>query len=112
MYRRPGTLLPLERRILDIAVRRGNEGMYGFALAQELAGERGTTGLVAHGTLYKVLDRMRRAGLLTATWEESRAADADHRPRRRMYRVTAEGVRVARAAPVSSTSLRVEGASS
>jgi PadR family transcriptional regulator, regulatory protein PadR len=90
MYRKPGTLLPLERRILEIALRNPESGVYGFALAQELAGEKGQTRLVSHGTMYKVLDRLRRGGLLTAEWEDAAAAEAEGRPRRRVYRVTAD----------------------
>jgi len=102
MYRKKGTLLPLERQVLEIAVTRQASGVYGFLLAQELAGERGETRLVSHGTLYKALDRMRRAGLLAAEWEPAEAAADEGRPRRRIYRVTAEGARAldaARAAP-------------
>jgi DNA-binding PadR family transcriptional regulator len=110
MYRRAGTLLPLERRILEISVRRADTGVYGFSLAQELAGERGQTNLAAHGTLYKALDRLRRAGLMTAEWEDADSADAQHRPRRRMYRVTAEGVRAIQTAATPSRAVRVEGA--
>jgi PadR family transcriptional regulator, regulatory protein PadR len=93
VFRKPGTLLPLERQVLEIAVGRAASGIYGFALAQELAGERGETRLVSHGTLYKALDRMRRAGLLVAEWEPAEAAAAEGRPRRRVYRVTAAGMR-------------------
>ncbi len=92
MFRKPGTLIPLERRLLEMAVRHHDRGVYGFALAQELAGEEGETKLVAHGTMYKALDRMRRAGLLSAEWEDAEAAAAEGRPRRKIYRVTAEGV--------------------
>ena len=63
-FRKKGTLLPLEQRILELAVAHRGGGVYGFALAQELAGEGGETKLVSHGTMYKALDRMRRAGLL------------------------------------------------
>ena len=67
----------MERRVLEVGLRSGDSGMYGFLLAQELAGGSGETRLVAHGTLYKALDRLRRAGLLEAEWE-----DADERSRR------------------------------
>jgi DNA-binding PadR family transcriptional regulator len=100
-FRKPGTLLPLECRILEVAVR-APSGVYGFALAQELAGDRSDVRLVAHGTLYKALDRMRRAGLLEADWEDPDAAAAEGRPRRRIYVVTAEGRRVLDAAVVES----------
>jgi DNA-binding PadR family transcriptional regulator len=103
VFRRPGTLLPLERRILEVAVQRAPGGVYGFSLAQDLADEDGHTRLVAHGTLYKALDRLRRAGYLTAEWEDAEAAASAGRPRRRVYQVTAEGRRIlvatAQAAP-------------
>jgi DNA-binding PadR family transcriptional regulator len=90
-YRKQGTLLPLERQVLEVGARRGADGMYGFSLAQELAGETGETRLTAHGTLYKALDRLRTAGCLEATWEDPDMAAAAGRPRRRMYRITAVG---------------------
>jgi PadR family transcriptional regulator PadR len=102
MYRKQGTLLPLERQVLEIAVTRQDSGVYGFSLAQELAGERGETRLVSHGTLYKALDRMRRAGLLVAEWEPAEAAAEENRPRRRVYRVTVEGARALEAARAAS----------
>lgn len=67
-------------------------------MAQELSGEGGETKLVAHGTMYKALDRMRRAEWLTAAWEDSEIAEAEGRPRRKIYRVTAEGMQVLQAA--------------
>lgn len=69
-------------------------GVYGFALAQDLARGEERTGLVAHGTLYKALDRLRRAGYLSAEWEDARTAEDARRPRRRVYHVTAEGRRI------------------
>ncbi|USX48850.1 helix-turn-helix transcriptional regulator [Lentzea sp. HUAS12] len=53
------------------------------------------------GSVYPLLDRLERAGWVTSEWED----DAQRRgPRRRMYRLTAEGAAearkvVARAAP-------------
>jgi DNA-binding PadR family transcriptional regulator len=91
VFRRPGTLLPLERRVLELAVERAPERVYGFSLAQALAERDGTTRLVAHGTLYKALDRMRRAGLLAAEWEDAAVAAAEGRPRRGVSELTAAG---------------------
>lgn len=91
VYRKRGTLLPLERQVLEVGARRGEDGMYGFALAQELAGETGETRLTAHGTLYKALDRLRAASYLAATWEDADSAADAGRPRRRIYRITAAG---------------------
>jgi PadR family transcriptional regulator PadR len=61
---------------------------YGLALMQE-------TGLPS-GTLYPVLTRLDRAGWVTSRWEELDPA-AEGRPNRRYYRLTADGVAVARA---------------
>jgi PadR family transcriptional regulator PadR len=94
VFRRPGTLLPLERRVLEIAAERAPDGVYGFSLAQDLAQQDGRTRLVAHGTLYKALDRMRSAGLLSAEWEDAAVAADEGRPRRRLYQVTAAGERL------------------
>jgi DNA-binding PadR family transcriptional regulator len=41
--------------------------------------------------LYKALDRMRTAGLLTAEWEDADTAAREGRPRRRIYAITAAG---------------------
>ncbi|WP_261571155.1 PadR family transcriptional regulator [Frankia gtarii] len=47
------------------------------------------------GTLYPMLARLQGEGLATSAWEPARA-DAGGRPPRRFYRLTGEGVRVAR----------------
>jgi PadR family transcriptional regulator PadR len=52
---------------------------------------------LASGTLYPILFRLERAGWLESRWEEEDPR-ALGRPRRRFYRVTAEGARNARAA--------------
>lgn len=48
------------------------------------------TGL-ASGTVYPVLSRLERDGLVDSSWEDEASAAADGRPARRYYRVTAEG---------------------
>ena len=92
MRRRAGTLLPLEVEILDAALRlwrNGGEHFHGFALAKVLAGDGST--LTAHGTLYKALGRLEKAGLLESEWEDAEAAEQEGRPRRRLYGVTGAG---------------------
>ncbi len=106
-YRKRGTLIALELAILEAAVDHAPDGVYGFSLAQDLAGGNGS-GLVAHGTLYKALDRLRRAGLLEASWEDAAAAAGEGRPRRRMYTVTAAG-RQAAAGAQTATQRRLVG---
>ena len=45
---------------------------------------------------------MTEANLLEASWEDAAIAEAEGRPRRRLYQVTAEGERVALAAKATS----------
>lgn len=47
------------------------------------------------GTLYPMLARLEQEGVVVSSWEE-RLEDLAGRPRRRYYRLTGEGVRVAR----------------
>ena len=53
------------------------------------------------GTVYPILMRFEQAGWLTSAWEEIDPQVAG-RPRRRFYRLTAEGVRSARVALVEA----------
>jgi PadR family transcriptional regulator, regulatory protein PadR len=111
MRRRPGELLPIEQAILvggiELAAS-GEPDFYGFAMARRIREASSARQLTAHGTLYKALGRLERAGLLTSSWEEPGLAEAQHRPRRRLYRVTASGAQAAArsAAQRSSTARR------
>lgn len=94
MRRKPGAILPLEVSILGTAVelaRAGVEDFHGFELAKRLRDDEGRHKLTAHGTLYKALTRMEKAGLLTSTWEDPDLATSEGRPRRRLYSITANG---------------------
>ena len=90
--RKPGRLFPIEFDVLEcgLALQASDGSFYGFALARALSDHSGTE-LTAHGTLYKALGRMKDSGLLESTWEDSAVADAENRPRRRLYTVTGEG---------------------
>jgi PadR family transcriptional regulator, regulatory protein PadR len=96
--RRPGVLLPLELAILDVGttLQAAEGSFFGFGLARALAGRDGSA-LLAHGTLYKALNRMAEAGLLEAEWEAAEPAEVAGRPRRRLYRVTGAGEAALRA---------------
>jgi DNA-binding PadR family transcriptional regulator len=90
--------LPLETEILDAALalqRDGDGSFYGFGLARTLRERSGSRSLTAHGTLYKALGRLERSGLLASRWEDDAV---EGRPRRRLYELTADGARIARAA--------------
>jgi PadR family transcriptional regulator PadR len=95
--RKPGTLLPLEVEILEVALsmlRAGQATFHGFGLAQTMRDQTGSRSLTSHGTLYKALSRLEEFGLLTSRWEDAAAA-IEGRPRRRLYELTGEGARVA-----------------
>lgn len=99
--RKSGQLLPLERRILAAAAeihRTGDRTFHGYAIARHLQGDEGRRSLTSHGTLYKALSRLHRAGLLEATWEDPDAAASEERPRRRLYEITGLGFEVLRLA--------------
>ena len=83
----------MEVRVLEIAQQAQSDGepMYGFALASALS-EDGGKSLTGHGTLYKALARMADAGLLDTEWEDPAIAEAEGRPRRRLYRISPNGV--------------------
>jgi DNA-binding PadR family transcriptional regulator len=94
MRRKPGAVLPLEAAILAAAVQLSTAGetrFHGFLLAKHLRDAEGAKLLTAHGTLYKALGRMEKAGLLASAWEDPDAAAEEGRPRRRLYEITAAG---------------------
>ena len=61
---------------------------YGFEILD-------VTGLRA-GTVYPVLRRLEKEGLVQSSWERAAAARAEGRPPRRNYRLTRAGQRLAR----------------
>ena len=94
MRRKAGSLVPLELSILEAGIElvvRGAPYFHGFLIAKEIKEREDARLLTAHGTLYKALDRMQKAGLIESEWEDPATAAAEGRPRRRLYRVTATG---------------------
>ena len=110
MRRKPGTLVPLERHILEAAMSLRSMGVaepHGFLLARTIGEVTGQRQLTAYGTLYKALDRLERAGHLESRWEDPNFAAEGSRPRRRLYHVTPTGERAladARAAAAAAES--------
>lgn len=95
--RKKGVLIPIEAAILRCAVdlqRRGETEFHGFFIAKELRDRDEARRLTAHGTLYKALDRLEKAGLVQSRWEDPDAAASEGRPRRRLYQLTGLGERV------------------
>ena len=81
MRRKPGTLLPVEVAILVAALENGGDAeFYGYAIARRIQANASAKMLTSHGTLYKALDRMVKAGLLSTHWEDPEISAAEERP--------------------------------
>lgn len=92
--RRPGALFPIEADILGAAIglaAAGRDEFHGYELAQKATGAQLAS--VGPGTIYRALQRLEQMGFLEGRWEAARIATAQGRPRRRYYRLTAEGRR-------------------
>jgi PadR family transcriptional regulator PadR len=108
--RKPGTLLPLETEVLELALsmlRSGQPTFHGFGLAQAMREQTGSRSLTGHGTLYKALSRLEQFGLLASRWED--AAAAEGRPRRRLYELTKHGAEVVAAQAITGKADRTPG---
>ena len=77
---------PLER-VLRVLTADPSAPHYGYDLMKAAK--------LPSGTLYPMLARLQQDGLVESEWEAPRE-DAGGRPPRRYYRLTAEGLRVAR----------------
>jgi DNA-binding PadR family transcriptional regulator len=107
MYRKKGELIPLEASILRTGLElraRGQVAFHGFGIASEMRDRGEAKRLTAYGSLYRALDRMERAGLLTSSWEDSPPSASRGRPRRRLYEVTAAGEAALAALPIKTAS--------
>ena len=72
-------------------MRQGEAEFHGYAVAKEIRSREAARRLTAHGTLYRGLERLESRGLVASRWEDPEIAAMEARPRRRLYRVTAEG---------------------
>lgn len=92
MARDPRSLLPLNPRAFYILLALAEEESHGYAIAKSV--EAATDGVVrlTAGTLYPLIRQMLADGWIT---ECGMAADQD--PRRRLYRLTVWGTRIAQA---------------
>lgn len=73
-------------RVLGTMLEEPRASYYGLELAEVAS--------VSPGTIYPMLARLEKAGLLESAWEDRRPADSG-RPRRRLYRLTGPGQKVA-----------------
>lgn len=83
---------PAARRVLQALVEAGTSGRHGYDLCREAD--------IKSGTLYPLLMRLEAQGYMTADWQ---AAETPGRPPRHVYRLTAQGQRLAAENPVKPT---------
>lgn len=88
-------LLPLPPAAFHILMVLGDEDRHGYAIIQEIATRTDGAIRLSAGTLYRSLQRMVEQGLIEETAE--RPAPDEDDERRRYYRITKFGGRVARA---------------
>ena len=81
----------------------GTDEFHGYVLAKQMRDDDGARRLIAHGTLYKALDRLGSMGYLESRWEDPVLAAEENRPRRRFYRVTPAGSKVLAESPAPVT---------
>lgn len=77
---------PLGRQTLRVLAAVRDGARYGLDIVERTE--------LPSGTVYPVLARLRRRGLLESRWEEDEVAAREGRPRRKYHRPTAEGYRV------------------
>ncbi len=72
----------------------GDEPLYGYAIAKEVAARSGGQLRLTPGVLYPLLKQLETQGLITSTWEEVKADDSspdDTGRKRKWYRLSAKG---------------------
>jgi DNA-binding PadR family transcriptional regulator len=100
MRTRQGTeaesLLPLTAQVFHILVALADRDQHGYSIMQDVAARTGGKVMLNAGTLYGMIRRLLEQGLIVELGERERPSpDADER--RRYYRLTPFGRRVAKA---------------
>jgi len=96
MKRKGDALMPFEAMLLCAGLElraRGSAEFFGYQVAKHLEDTDGAYRASGYGTLYRTLDRLEEAGMLESHRESPEIAEAERRPRRRLYRVTPIGER-------------------
>lgn len=91
----PGDLLPLSPPVYHVLLALGDRAMHGYGIMEAFEVATGGRETLLAGTLYATLARMKQQGLVEEA--EAPPGESSGGPRRRYYRVTDLGRRVARA---------------
>ena len=93
--REPADLLPLTPAVLHVLLALADEERHGYGIMKEVEGRTGGEVRLGPGTLYGAIKRMLAGGLIEESGERPDPELDDQR--RRYYRITDFGRRVARA---------------
>jgi DNA-binding PadR family transcriptional regulator len=91
----PAALLPLPAAVFHILIALADRDRHGYSIMQEVAARTGGTVQLSAGTLYSSVRRMLEQGLIEELVESPDPSSTDER--RRYYRLTRFGKRVAAA---------------
>jgi DNA-binding PadR family transcriptional regulator len=105
--RKPDSLLPLPAAVFHILIALADRDRHGYSIMQDVAARTGGKVQLSAGTLYSSIRRMLEQGLIEELPESPDPSSTDER--RRYYRLTRFGKRVA-AAEVERLTALVEQA--
>jgi DNA-binding PadR family transcriptional regulator len=91
----PEEIIPLRPVIFEILLLLNERPLHGYGIMKEVAGRSGGRTILGPGTLYRTLKEMQHLGLVAPTRKQAGAEKDDDR--RRYYRITKHGHRVAAA---------------
>lgn len=90
-------ILPLSPQVFHILIALWQGEQHGYAIMQDVAARTGGKIRLSPGTLYGSIKRMLEHGVIVELTERERPRAADDDERRRYYRLTPFGRKVARA---------------
>ncbi|HTX34934.1 MAG TPA: helix-turn-helix transcriptional regulator [Bryobacteraceae bacterium] len=93
----PQDLLPLSPPVFQILLSLAGGDQHGYAIMQEVASRSGGKIRLSPGTLYGTIRRMLEQGVIAELSDRDRPAAPHDDQRRRYYRLTTFGRKVARA---------------
>lgn len=106
----PDDYLPLPRDTFDVLVSLADQDRHGYAILQDILERTGGRIRLSPSTLYAVIRRLLESGLIEELDDRPDPAHDDER--RRYYRLTALGRRVARAEAARLTRLLADARAS
>jgi DNA-binding PadR family transcriptional regulator len=91
------SLLPLSPQVFHILVALADRDRHGYSIMQDVASRTGGKVRLSAGTLYGCVQRLLEQGLIMELSDRERPAPSKDDERRRYYRLTPFGRKVARA---------------